>query len=67
MSERDDLSSDIWDEFLHTQADIGDYLLEEEAFHYRPTLQELQLLALQGQGLLFLDAFKRNFKSRLDP
>jgi hypothetical protein len=66
MSERDDLSSELRDEFLHAQADAGDYLLEEEAFYYRPTLEELQLLVLQGQGLLFLDAFKQQFKSRLD-
>jgi hypothetical protein len=23
-------------EFLHTQADIGDYYLDQEAFEYRP-------------------------------
>jgi hypothetical protein len=59
MYEDDDISSDQWDAFLNIQADIGDYYLDEEAFDYRPTQHEMQMLALQGQALLFIDALKR--------
>jgi len=59
MYEGDDISSEQWDAFLNTQADIGDYYLEQEAFEYRPTQQEMQMLALQGRALLFIDSLKR--------
>jgi len=59
MYEGDDISSEQWDAFLNTQADIGDYYLDQEAFEYRPTQQEMQMLALQGRALLFIDALKR--------
>jgi hypothetical protein len=59
MYESDDRSSEEWDDFLHTQADIGDYYLYQEAFEYRPTQQEMQMLALQGRALLFIDSLKR--------
>ena len=52
------LSGEFSDEFLHTQADIGDYLLDEEGFQYRLTQDEMKRLALEGQALLFIDSFK---------
>ena len=36
MDESDHRSSPEWDEFLHMQADIGDFYLDHEAFEYRP-------------------------------
>ena len=59
MYESDDKTSEEWDEFLHTQADIGDYYLDQEAFDYRPTQHEMQMLALQGRALLFIESLKR--------
>ena len=59
MYEDDDISSEQWDSFLNVQADIGDYYLDQEAFDYRPTQQEMQMLALQGRALLFIDSLKR--------
>jgi hypothetical protein len=59
MYESDDKSNEEWDDFLHIQADIGDYYLDQEAFEYRPTQQEMQMLALQGRALLFIDSLKR--------
>ena len=58
MNEMNYLSGDFADEFLHTQADIGDYLLYEEGFQYRLTQDEMKRLALEGQALLFIDSFK---------
>jgi hypothetical protein len=52
-------SSEFTDEFLHAQADIGDYHLDEEGFQYRPTQEEMNKLALEGQSLLFIDSLKR--------
>ena len=46
------------DEFFHAQADAGDALLDEEGFQYRPTQDEMQKLALEGQSLLFIDCLK---------
>ena len=46
MYESDDKTNEEWDDFLHTQADIGDYYLDQEAFDYRPTQHEMQMLAL---------------------
>jgi len=59
MNEINYLSGEFSDEFLHTQADVGDYLLDEEGFQYRLTQDEMKRLALEGQALLFIDSFKR--------
>ena len=59
MYESDEISSEEWDAFLQIQADIGDYFLDQEAFEYRPTQHEMQMLALQGRALLFIDSLKR--------
>ena len=58
MYESDDKSSEEWEQFLNTQADIGDYFLDQEAFDYRPTQHEMQLLALEGRAILFIDSLK---------
>jgi hypothetical protein len=52
-------SNYLSDEFLHAQADAGDYLLDEEGFQYRPTQDEMKMLVLAGQALLFIDNLKR--------
>jgi len=46
------------DEFLHEQADVGDYVLDDQGFQYRPTQDEMQRLALEGHSLLFIDCLK---------
>jgi hypothetical protein len=51
-------SNYLSDEFLHAQADAGDYLLDEEGFQYRPTQDEMKMLVLAGQALLFIDNLK---------
>jgi hypothetical protein len=51
-------SSEFTDEFLPAQADAGDYLLDEEGFQYRPTQNEMKMLVLEGQSLLFVDSLK---------
>jgi hypothetical protein len=58
MDEMNYLSGEFTDEFLHTQADAGDYLLDQEGFQYRPTQDEMKRLALEGQSLLFIDRLK---------
>ena len=58
MNEINDLSGEFVDDFLHAQADAGDYLLDEEGFQYRPTQDELKKLALEGLSLLFIDCLK---------
>jgi hypothetical protein len=52
------LSGEFTDDFLHGQADTGDYLLDKEGFHYRPTQDEMKKLVLEGQSLLFIDYLK---------
>ena len=59
MSENDYLGGELADEFLQAQADAGDYFLEEEGYEYRPTQHEIQMLALQGRALLFIDSIRR--------
>jgi hypothetical protein len=58
MNEINDLSGEFTDDFLHAQADAGDYLLEEEGFQYRPAQDEIKKLALEGLSLLFIDRLK---------
>ena len=58
MNESNYLSGEFTDEFLHEQADAGDYLLDEEGFQYRPTQNEMKMLVLEGQSLLFVDSLK---------
>jgi hypothetical protein len=58
MNEGDYLSSEFPDDFLHAQADAGDYFLDEEGFQYRLTQYEMQMLALEGRALLFIDCLK---------
>jgi hypothetical protein len=55
INEIDYLSGEFTDEFLHAQADAGDYLLDEEGFQYRPTEDEIRRPLLEGQALLFRD------------
>jgi hypothetical protein len=59
MNENDYLGGELTDEFLQAQADAGDYFLEEEGYEYRPTQHEIQMLALQGRALLFIDSIRR--------
>jgi hypothetical protein len=59
MNESNYPSGEFTDEFLHAQADAGDYLLDEEGFQYRPTQDEMKMLVLAGQALLFIDSLKR--------
>jgi hypothetical protein len=58
MNEMNYLSGEFTDDFLHAQADVGDYILDEECFRYRPTQDEMKKLALEGQSLLFIDSLK---------
>ena len=58
MNEKNYLLGEFTNEFLHAQADVGDYLLDEEGFQYRPTQDELKSLALEGTSLLFIDCLK---------
>jgi len=58
MNESNYPSGEFTDEFLHAQADAGDYLLDEEGFQYRPTQDEMKMLVLAGQALLFIDNLK---------
>ena len=60
MNEINDLSGEFTDDFLHAQADSGDYLLDEEGFQYRPTQDEMKKLAREGLSLLFIDCLKAN-------
>jgi hypothetical protein len=48
-------SSEFTDEFLHAQADAGDYLLDEEGYQYRLTQDEMKALARAGIALLFVE------------
>ena len=59
MNESNYPSGEFTDEFLHAQADAGDYLLDEEGFQYRSTQDEMKMLVLAGQALLFIDNLKR--------
>jgi hypothetical protein len=58
MNESHYLSGEFTDEFLHAQAQVGDFLLDEEGFQYRLTQEEMKMLALAGQALLFIDNLK---------
>jgi len=58
MDESNYLAGEFTDEFLHAQADAGDYLLDEQGFQYRLTQDEMKELALEGQSLLFIDSLK---------
>ena len=58
MNDINDVAPELTDEFLHTQADAGDHLLDQESFACRPTLEEMRALVLEGQSLLFIDCLK---------
>ena len=58
MNESNYLLGEFTNEFLDAQADAGDYFLDDEGFQYRPTQDEMQKLALEGQSLLFIDCLK---------
>ena len=45
-------------EFLRTQADADDQLLDQQSFEYRPTQEEMKALVLEGVSLLFIDCLK---------
>jgi hypothetical protein len=52
------MKNELTDDFLHAQADVGERLLDEEGFQYRPTQNEMKELALEGISLLFIDCLK---------
>jgi hypothetical protein len=58
MNEINNLSNELTDEFLHTQADAGDHFLDQESFESCPTQEEMEALVLQGISLLFIDCLK---------
>jgi hypothetical protein len=58
MNEMNYPFGEFTDEFLHAQADAGDYLLDQEGFQYRLTQDEMKKLALEGHSLLFIDRLK---------
>ena len=58
MNENNYPSDELTDDFLHAQADVGECLLDEEGFQYRPTQNEMKKLALEGISLLFIDCLK---------
>jgi hypothetical protein len=58
MSEIDYLSGEFTNEFLHAQANAGDCLLDKHGFQYRLTQEEMKMLVLEGQSLLFIDSLK---------
>jgi hypothetical protein len=43
---------------LQARANVGERLLDEEGFQYRPTQNEMKKLALEGISLLFMDCLK---------
>ena len=58
MNEINYPSDELTDDFLHARANVGERLLDEEGFQYRPTQNEMQKLALEGISLLFIDCLK---------
>jgi hypothetical protein len=58
MNEINYPSDELTDDFLHAQADVGERLLDDEGFQYRPTQNEMKELALEGISLLFIDCLK---------
>ena len=58
MTEMNHPRDEVADDLLHAQADIGEYILDEEGFQYRPTQEELDKLVLEGISLLFIDCLK---------
>ncbi len=58
MNEINYLLGEFTNEFLHAQANAGDYLLDKQGFQYRLTQDEMKMLALEGQSLLFIDSLK---------
>ena len=58
MNEINYPSDEFIDDFLHAQADLGECLLDEEAFQYRLTQDEMEKLVLEGISLLFIDCLK---------
>jgi len=59
MSEMDYLSGEFTDEDLHAQADNGDRMLDAEAFDYRLTQEDIEMLVREGKALIFIDWLKR--------
>ena len=58
MNEINYPSDEVTDDFLHTQADVGEHLLHEKGLQYRPIQNEMKKLALEGISLLFIDCLK---------
>ena len=58
MNEINYPSDELTDDFLHAQADLGERLLHEKDFQYRPTQNEMKKLALEGMSFLFIDCLR---------
>ena len=62
MNEAEYYAAEITDEYLHAQADAGDYHLDEQGFQYRLAQDELKALAAEGETVTNIDIGWFEFK-----
>ena len=58
MNEAEYYTSEFTQAELDALADAGEFYLEETGFSMMPTLEEMKILAKEGDALLFIEWFR---------
>jgi hypothetical protein len=62
MTEEEYYSAEFTDEFLNTQADAGDFYLEENGYHCMRTEAEIKKMVTKGYAMIFAQWIRANFQ-----
>jgi hypothetical protein len=64
MTEDEYFAQEFTDEFLHAQADAGDYHLEEHGYNCMPTHEEIRKIVAEGNEIINAEWLKsREFQA----
>ena len=62
MTEEEYYSFEFTDDFLNTQADIGESYLEENGYNCMPTEKEIHKMVKTGYAMIFAQWIRANFE-----
>jgi len=62
MTEEEYYSAEFTDDFLNTQADAGEFYLEENGYHCTPTEGEIKKMAKKEYAMIFAQWIRANFQ-----
>jgi hypothetical protein len=62
MTEEEYYSSEFTDDFLNTQAEIGEFCLEQNGYNGMPAQEEMHKMVKTGYAMIFAQWIRANFE-----